>query len=495
MASEILGLFTTPDQYNMMQQQALDARALQYAQLNPFQRAEMNLFRGGANLAGGIGSLLGVQDPQLRMISQRQQLSQGLDISDPNAILQRAQQAAEMGDMQFATVLADYARKAQSDIALVQQRSREGKAAATPKELQIAQAKAQLLDQQAQLEAMPDSLEKARSLAVIKNTLAGLSATARQGQIPDAIEIARELALSAGPEGSEAYTAKYNRELERLSTKQTKENLSEFERLLNARYPDTPENAQIRATLLEKAIQSEISGKAKGKGNTEVKFGIDMGKAGEAGGKKLGEEIIDVKGKESALDSISAARQLLDGGQGVYAGAYGPAQQFVAKYTGIGSAEKAARTEEFLAYIGETVVPRLKEFGGNDSEQELAYLNRIMGGDITMEPKALDRILKSAETKIRKGIERLRRQVVSGEKKEPLSSSLPKPREVDNAARPSEPAVTMPAAPAPAVAPVTRARPAAPAAPAPAPAAKQQKGQPKATKRWNPQTRQIEVIK
>ncbi len=38
MASEILGLFTTPDQYNLMQQQATDARALQYAQLNPFQR-------------------------------------------------------------------------------------------------------------------------------------------------------------------------------------------------------------------------------------------------------------------------------------------------------------------------------------------------------------------------------------------------------------------------------------------------------------------------
>jgi hypothetical protein len=164
-----------------------------------------------------------VEDPQLKLISQRQQLSQGLDVADPNAILQRAQQAAEMGDMQFATVLADYARKAQSEMALAQQRTREGKAAATPKELQIAQARAQLLDQQAQLEAMPDSPEKARSLAVIKNTLAGLTATARQGQIPDAIEIARELALEAGPEGSEAYTKRYRDELKRLSTKEKTE--------------------------------------------------------------------------------------------------------------------------------------------------------------------------------------------------------------------------------------------------------------------------------
>ena len=223
MASEILGLFTTPDMYRMQQQEALDKRALQFAQLTPFQRAEMSLYRGGANLASGIGSLLGVEDPQLKLISQRQQLSQGLDVADPNAILQRAQQAAEMGDMQFATVLADYARKAQSEMALAQQRTREGKAAATPKELQIAQARAQLLDQQAQLEAMPDSPEKARSLAVIKNTLAGLTATARQGQIPDAIEIARELALEAGPEGSEAYTKRYRDELKRLSTKEKTE--------------------------------------------------------------------------------------------------------------------------------------------------------------------------------------------------------------------------------------------------------------------------------
>jgi hypothetical protein len=117
MASEILGLFTTPDQYNLMQQQATDARALQYAQLNPFQRAEMSLYRGGAGLGGAIGGIFGMQDPQLRMISQRQQLSQGLDMSDPNSIMQVAQQAAELGDMQFATTLAEYGRNAAAELA------------------------------------------------------------------------------------------------------------------------------------------------------------------------------------------------------------------------------------------------------------------------------------------------------------------------------------------------------------------------------------------
>ena len=224
MASEILGLFMTPDQYQLQQNELARKQAYEYAQLDPFQRAEAGLFMGGRQLGGMIGRALGGEDPQLRMISQRQQLSQGLDVSDPDAILQRAQQAAELGDMQFATVLADYARKAQSDIALAQQRTREGKAAATPKELQIAQARAQLLDQQAQLEAMPDSPEKARSLAVIKNTLAGLTATARQGQIPDAIEIARERAALKGlTPGTDAYNVFVDKTIESLTIKEKTE--------------------------------------------------------------------------------------------------------------------------------------------------------------------------------------------------------------------------------------------------------------------------------
>lgn len=150
MASEILGLFTTPDQYRMQQQEALDDRALLFARMTPFQRAEMSLFRGGANLASGVGGLLGVEDPQLRMISQRQQLSQGLDVADPNAILQRAQQAAEMGDMQFATVLADYARKAAEDIA----KMRAQTATAAKTELTV-QQETQLRDELAKLGSNP----------------------------------------------------------------------------------------------------------------------------------------------------------------------------------------------------------------------------------------------------------------------------------------------------------------------------------------------------
>jgi hypothetical protein len=220
MASEILGLFTSPDDYRAMQNQQTRNEALQYAQLTPFQRAEMSLYSGGRQLGGAGAQLFGMQDPQLRMISQRQALSQGIDPSDPESIMQAAQKAAELGDQQFALTLADYGRKAQSDLALVQQRTKEGRAAATPKELQIAGAKAELMDRIEQIKQLPDSPEKTRALGIAQNTLDSLQTVARQGQIPDAIEIAREQAALQGllPNTPE-YNKFVNDRIEKLTTK------------------------------------------------------------------------------------------------------------------------------------------------------------------------------------------------------------------------------------------------------------------------------------
>ena len=54
----------------------------------------------------------------------------------------------------------------------------------------------------------------------------------------------------------------------------------------------------------------------------------------------------------------------------------------------------------------------------------MKYLNRIIGGDLEIEPQALKRILERAEAKIRRGIERLRKQAESGENKKSLTTTL-----------------------------------------------------------------------
>jgi hypothetical protein len=537
MASEILGLFTTPEDYQMRQQQAQQNRALQFAQLDPFERASYGIYKGAGQLAGAGAQLFGMQDPQLRMISQRQALSQEIDPSDPESIMRAARKAVQLNDQQFAFGLVDAARKMQSEMALAQQRGRidvpdkiqagreisklvlqrenllaQGNAATSP-QVRAIDAEISSLQRVTRGEKIPDVIEISNRRAELQGEIDTLTAQQRDNPTAEnaqkiltakrqleglplpgdkaSTEVARDAQIEAidrqlaSPELSTQERTNLEDRRNRLLGAKDEKQLEQERLLVAAGYtPGTPDYI----AKMRQFVESEITGRGKGKG-TQVDIGgirVDASKAGEAAGKKVGEELIDVKGKQAAIDSIRDARALLGPkGDGIYAGAYGPGKQFIAKFTGIGSEEKAARTEEFLAYIGETVVPRLKEFGGNDSEQELAYLNKITGGDITMEPKALVRILETAEKKIQRGIERLRRQAETSETKKPLTSLLP--REVDNTGRPSEPAMKAPSTITQIATPVTTTPPAKTSA-APSNA-------PKVTKRWNPQTRKLEAIR
>jgi len=175
MASEILGLFASPELYQQQQNALMQQQAAQYANLNPYERVEYGANLAGRRLGGALGGALGIQDPQLKIISARQSVMQGVDPSNPESILNAAQQLAEVGDQQGALTLADYARKAQSELALQQQRTRAGAAASEPEKLRIANARAQLLQQRRTIEALPaDAPDRAEALRLIDDTLAGL---------------------------------------------------------------------------------------------------------------------------------------------------------------------------------------------------------------------------------------------------------------------------------------------------------------------------------
>jgi len=105
MASDILGLFTTPEQYQLAQQQAQDAQAIQYANLDPMARANYGTFLAGQQLGGAIGGALGGVDPQLQKISQRQQLIGMIDPSNPDTYPQAIEAALRGGDQEAAFLL------------------------------------------------------------------------------------------------------------------------------------------------------------------------------------------------------------------------------------------------------------------------------------------------------------------------------------------------------------------------------------------------------
>jgi hypothetical protein len=308
MASEILGLFTSPEQYRAQQQQQDEQQALLFARMNPIARADYGAYLAGSQTGQGLNRLFGVEDPQLKLISQRQMLSQEIDPSNPESIFRVAQKASQLNDQPFALQLSDYARKAQSEMALAQQRTREGRAAAIPKEAQLAQMRAELLDRKTQILEMPDSPDKTRALAMVDNTLAGLQTAARQGQVPDAIEIARERAtLNNLTPGTTEYNSFVDKEINRLSTKNATEKRSAFaQELLDAGLD--PESTEFKNLIL-RHTEAQIKGKEKGQ-TTEVKLTLPgQTKEGVKGVSEFRKAVIDTV--KPFRDSITATDQAI----------------------------------------------------------------------------------------------------------------------------------------------------------------------------------------
>jgi hypothetical protein len=115
--SEILGLFTSPQQYQQQQQDLIRQRAIEYAKLDPFQKASAAISEGSYNLAGAIGGALGGVDPQLQKITQRQQLLTQLDRGNPESYKKLAKLAAQNGDPEFAMALSQELTKLQESSA------------------------------------------------------------------------------------------------------------------------------------------------------------------------------------------------------------------------------------------------------------------------------------------------------------------------------------------------------------------------------------------
>jgi hypothetical protein len=145
----VAGLFgMTPQMYQGQQYQQDLKRGAELAQLSPGAAAQANLMASVGQLGRGFAGALGIEDPQLKMISTRNSIAQQIDQTDPESILKGAQMLAQAGDQQGAMALAQYARQAQSDVAQTKQRQAAALAStaqaarerqqATPNDIQIA---------------------------------------------------------------------------------------------------------------------------------------------------------------------------------------------------------------------------------------------------------------------------------------------------------------------------------------------------------------------
>lgn len=93
--SSILGLFTSPEQYLLNQQQAQMEQARAFASQDPMQRAVASQYFAG----GQLGRALGGEDPMLKLQSQRRAFIQQVNMADPNSLRQAIQASANDPEM------------------------------------------------------------------------------------------------------------------------------------------------------------------------------------------------------------------------------------------------------------------------------------------------------------------------------------------------------------------------------------------------------------
>ena len=404
----VAGLFgLNPQMYGEQQRRSALQEGIDLAQLDPASRGAAMTYAGARGLGGAVAGAFGVEDPQLKLISARNTIAQQIDQTNPESILKGAQMLAQAGDQQGAMALAQYARQAQSEMALAAQRNAAAnreRVQSTPEKILIANQLAQLNNELDVLTQQPSSPERDRKLNI---TTRKLEALEQQVEKPNKTVVVGNSLIDAVT-GAEIYKGP------------DAQKYSEFAKtLIDAGL--TPGTEPFQKRMLEYATK-KVEGAGKGTGNVTIGgINVDTGEAAKKAGAIIGTNVANIENQFSLQTAYTDAIALLD--QGIYGGAIGPERQFIAKYTGIGSPQKVQNTEVFMANIGEIVIPRLVQFGGNDSNEELKYLQNVVAGNQRLEPESMKRILKSAEKKVQNNIKRLalQTQAAEGGTKLPIS--------------------------------------------------------------------------
>ena len=168
MATDIVGsLFgVSPEMYQEDRNRQGMRDAIAMAQLDPMQYANAAIQAGAGRAAGGFAGLMGVEDPQMRLISQRNALAQQFDVSTPEGLAQYGQALQQVGDTQGALGAIGISRQMTQEMARtgqLQAAQRASLATAQKTELTIEQEK-KLRDE---LSRLPTNATEEQILGVV----------------------------------------------------------------------------------------------------------------------------------------------------------------------------------------------------------------------------------------------------------------------------------------------------------------------------------------
>jgi len=330
-----------------------------YARMAPEDRAIAGIYSAGAGLGRTAGGLLGVEDPQMKLISARQSILSQLDQSDPEAILKGAQMLAQMGDQQGSFALAEYARKAQSESALTKQRiaqaSRE-RQQAVPNDIQVANELASLETALLDIENTPDSPDRTRAKNLLNSRLSALRQLTSKGEKAVAANI------------KEVGVAETTREPVYLDVNNDQQFI----------YKKDAEGKQIRVPFTggvdRKISETKVSASASSKGSEEGAKTI-----AELDAKRLGAAQVSA-GK--AVEQSGLLQELLKTPQPI-SGSGAPARVGALRVfstfglTSEKDDEALKNADKFNALAGERVISFIKALGSNPTDTDREFARTI----------------------------------------------------------------------------------------------------------------------
>jgi len=94
----------SPEIYEQNRQEQTRKQAIEFAQLDPYERTNAMAYIGGRGLGNIVGGALGAQDPVMMMYSQRTELGQKYDLSTPQGFKSLAKELLAKNDPQGAQI-------------------------------------------------------------------------------------------------------------------------------------------------------------------------------------------------------------------------------------------------------------------------------------------------------------------------------------------------------------------------------------------------------
>ena len=380
----VAGLFgLNPQMYGEQQRRSALREGIDLAKLTPGEAGAAMTYAGAKGLGGAIAGALGVQDPALMRMTQRNQLLQEMDISNPESLIQVAKKAASIGDNEFAMALVDKARQAQGDVAQIQQR--------------LAAAKAS--EAQATRERLPvvnPNIQVAAEIASLKDGITQLEAAE---QTPENNRTKNILTYKLA-------------ELERITdkTKQTAPNVKTVgvaEGTKKAVFLDVNSDQQFTYEIGDdgKQYRKPYVGRVdRVTSKTDVGFKLpEQEKSFESGlgagqSKKILEDKTAALDASAILETNQVAKNLLKSGvitgtgANFFVGLNSALQQAGLDF---GYADAASNSQAYVSAMGANVGRLIKQFGAGTglSNADREYAEKMAGGQITLTESALRKII------------------------------------------------------------------------------------------------------